>query len=50
MLMVHVNEHPTALTALVQVDTAHLSRADMAAVLQAMEATVLDAAADPVPR
>jgi non-ribosomal peptide synthetase component F len=45
-LMIHVNEHPTALTAAVQVDTAYLSRDDMDSLLRRMETTVLDAALD----
>ncbi|HZM82965.1 MAG TPA: condensation domain-containing protein [Candidatus Limnocylindrales bacterium] len=44
-LMIHVNEHPEALTALVQVDTAYLGRDDMDALLRRMEATVIAAAA-----
>ncbi|MEV0721890.1 hypothetical protein AB0I37_03825 [Micromonospora purpureochromogenes] len=44
--MIHVNDHPTALSAVVQVDTAYLSRDDMAALLRQMEAMVLDSALD----
>ena len=43
-LMIHVNDHPTALTALVQVDTAYLARDGMAEVLKRMEEAVLTAA------
>lgn len=43
-LMIHVNDHPTALTALVQVDTAYLGRDGMAEVLRRMEETALAAA------
>jgi hypothetical protein len=43
-LMIHVNEHPVALTAVVQVDAAYLSRDDTDAVLRQMEATVIAAA------
>jgi Condensation domain len=42
-LMMHVNEHPSALTALVQVDTAYLSRDRAAEVLRRMEDTALEA-------
>jgi hypothetical protein len=43
-LMIHVNDHPTALTAAVQVDTAYLSREGVTALLRRMEGTVLEAA------
>lgn len=43
-LMIHVNEHPDALTALVQVDTAYLGRADVDALLKHLESAVLEAA------
>lgn len=43
-LMIHVNEHPDALTALVQVDTAYLSRNDVDALLKRLESAVLQAA------
>jgi hypothetical protein len=45
-LMIHVNEHPTALTASVQVDTDYLGRADTAGVLLRMESMVVAAALD----
>jgi hypothetical protein len=45
-LMIHINEHPAALTASIQVDTAYLSRDDTADVLLRMESTVLAAALD----
>ncbi|WP_117209512.1 condensation domain-containing protein [Allorhizocola rhizosphaerae] len=44
VLMIHVNDHPAALEALVQVDTAYAARADIAEVLRRMESMVLDAA------
>jgi hypothetical protein len=43
-LMIHVNDHPTALTAAVQVDTAYLDRDAMETLLRRMEKTVVDAA------
>jgi hypothetical protein len=41
-LMVHVNEHPQALVAEVQADTAYLGRGDVEAMLRRMEEIVLD--------
>ncbi|MDI1463582.1 condensation domain-containing protein [Catellatospora sp. KI3] len=48
MFMIHVNPHPTAVDALIQVDTNYLPRADAVRLLELMESTVLDAALDPV--
>ncbi|MBV1851188.1 condensation domain-containing protein [Catellatospora tritici] len=48
MFMIHVNPHPAAVDALVQVDTAYLSHADAVALLERMESTVVGAAVDPV--
>ncbi|GHJ47727.1 hypothetical protein Cs7R123_50690 [Catellatospora sp. TT07R-123] len=48
LLMIHVDPHPAALTALVQIDTAYLGRAAAAELLRRMEATAVDAALDAV--
>jgi hypothetical protein len=43
-LMIHINDHPTAVAATVQVDTAYLSRADTTALLGRMEELAVAAA------
>lgn len=50
MFMIHVNQHPDAVDALVQIDTVHLGRADAAALLERMESLAVDAVLDPVAR
>jgi hypothetical protein len=49
-LMIHINGHPTVVNAVVQVDTAYLSRADTTAVVRRMESMVLAAALDLIGR
>ncbi len=48
--MIHVNQHPDAVDALVQVDSTHLPLADARELLRLMESAAVDAVREPVPR